>query len=64
MIVLWVGRVPTKKAQLILQLNKSTPPRLRKQKGCLDQEIHQWTRLVPNIVDPVVMYCNNNGVIA
>jgi hypothetical protein len=41
MVVLSVGRVPKKRAQLILQLNKILPPCLRKQKGCLDQEVHQ-----------------------
>jgi len=30
--MLWVRRVSNKRAQLILQLNKSTLPRLRKQK--------------------------------
>ena len=62
--MLWVGRVSNKKAQLILQLNKSTPSCLRKQRGCLDQEVHQWTRLITSIVDPVALYCDNNEVIA
>jgi hypothetical protein len=60
--VLWVRKVSNKRAQLILQLNKSTPLRLRKQKG-LDQEVYQWIRLVPSIVDLVALYCDNNGVI-
>jgi len=60
--VLWVRKVSNKRAQLILQLNKSTPLRLRKQKG-LDQEVYQWIRLVPSIVDLVALYYDNNGVI-
>jgi hypothetical protein len=49
MVMLWVGRVLNNRAQIILHLNKSTPSRLRKQRGCLDQEIYQWIRLVPSI---------------
>ena len=41
MVVLWVGKVPNKRAQLIIQLKKSLPSRLSKQRGCLDQEVHQ-----------------------
>jgi len=62
--VLWVGRVLNKRTKLILQLNKNAPPCLRKQGGYLDQEVHLWTMLVPNIVDPVVLYYDNNGAIA
>jgi hypothetical protein len=59
--VLWVRRVLNKRAQLILWLNKSTLQCLREQKGCLDQEIHQWTRLVLSIIDPMAFYRDNNG---
>jgi hypothetical protein len=52
--VLWVERNTNKRAQLILQLNKSTPPRLRKQRDCLNKKIHQWTRLVPSTVESII----------
>jgi hypothetical protein len=59
--MLWVGRVLNNTAQLILQLNKSISSSLRKQKGCLDQEVYKWIRLVPSVVDLISLYCDDNG---
>ena len=50
MIMIWVRRVLNNITQLILHLNKSTPSHLRKQRGCLDQEVYQWIRMVPSII--------------
>jgi hypothetical protein len=61
--VLWVGRVPNKRPQQILQLKLSTAPCLRGQKRLFGSRSSSELGTVPNIVNLVALYCDNNRVI-
>jgi hypothetical protein len=63
-VVLWVGRVPNKRSQLILQLNLNISLHLRRKKDVWVKKFIIELGVVCSIINPIALQCDNNGSIA